>query len=52
MLGPVVDHMAALAEGSEVGVRVVAGVMIAMGGGQHDPGRTDAGEYVVRSGGQ
>jgi hypothetical protein len=37
MLQPVVDHMAALAEGSEVGVSVVRGVVIAMGSGKNDP---------------
>ena len=47
MLGPVVDHVAALTEGGEVGVRVIAGVVVAMGGSQHDPGRTNAGEHII-----
>jgi hypothetical protein len=33
MLGPVMDQVAPLTEGGEVGVCVVRGVVIAMGGG-------------------
>ena len=47
MLGAVVDDMTALAESGQIGVCVVAGVVIAMGGGQYDPCRSNAGEYVI-----
>jgi hypothetical protein len=46
MLGSVVDHVASLAEGREVGVRVVRGVVIPMGGSQNDPGATGTAEDV------
>ena len=46
MLWPVVDHVAPLAEGREVGVRVVRGVVIPVGSGQNDPGLPDAAEDV------
>ena len=46
MLRPVVDHVAALAEGREVGVRVVRGVMIPVGGGQDHPSPASAAEDV------
>ena len=46
MLRPVVDHVAALAEGREVGVRVVRGVVIPMGSSEDDPGSTGASEDV------
>ena len=36
MFGPIVDHVAALAEGREVGVGVVGGVVIPMGSSQHN----------------
>ena len=38
MLGAVMDHVAALAERREVARSVVGGVVIAVGGGQHDAG--------------
>ncbi len=37
MLRPVVDHVAALAEGREIGVGVVRGVVITVGCRQHHP---------------
>jgi hypothetical protein len=46
MLRPVVDHVAPLAEGREVDVRVVRGVVISVGCGQNDPGLTDEAEDV------
>jgi hypothetical protein len=46
VLRPVVDHVAALAEGGEVGVRVVRGVVIPMGCGQNDPGPASVAEDV------
>jgi hypothetical protein len=33
MLRPVMDYVAALAKGREVGIRVVRGIVISMGGG-------------------
>ena len=50
MLWPVVDYVAALAEGCEVGVRVVGGVVIAMGGCQDDIGPASATENIHCSG--
>jgi len=52
MLGAIMDHVASLAEGREVGVRVVAGVVIAMGGREHDarPARTP--EHIVDAEGE
>lgn len=44
MLGPVVVHVAPLAEGSQVGVRIVAGVVIAVGCGQDHTGHPDDAE--------
>ncbi len=38
MLRPVVDHVASLAEGREVGVCIVRGVVIPVRRGQHQPG--------------
>ena len=35
MLGSIVDHVASLAKGREVGVRVVRGVVVLMSSGQH-----------------
>jgi hypothetical protein len=46
MLRPVVDQMTALAEGREVGARVVRGVVIPVGRGQNDPGPTDLAEDI------
>ena len=46
MLRPVVDHVAALAEGCEVGVCVVGRVVIAMGGCQDDMGLASAAEDI------
>ena len=46
MLWPVVDHVAALAEGREIGVGVVRGVVITMGRRQHHPRPTDPTEDV------
>jgi hypothetical protein len=46
MLRPVVDHVAPLAEGREVGIRVVRGVVITVRGGQNDPGPAGAAEDV------
>lgn len=49
MLWPVVDHVAALAEGQEVGVRLIGGVVVAMSSGQDHPGRSRSSEHVIRS---
>jgi hypothetical protein len=38
MLWPVVQHVAALAQGGEVGARIAGRIMIEMGAGQHDAG--------------
>ena len=46
MLWSVVDHVAPLAEGPEVGVCVVRGVVIPMGCGQNDPGPASVAEDV------
>ena len=46
MLRPIVDHMAALAEGSEVGTDVVRGVMIPVGRGEDDAGATSFAENI------
>ena len=46
MLRPVVDHVAPLAEGCEVSVGVVCGVVIAMRGGQNHASPADAAEDV------
>src|SRR4051812_1676470 len=46
MLRPVVVHVAPLAEGGEVRVHVVAGVVIAVGGRQYHPGRSGAGQFL------
>ncbi len=48
MLRPVVDHVAPLAEGREVDVGVVRGVVIPMGCGQHHPGRAHEDEHIHR----
>jgi hypothetical protein len=45
MLGAIMVHVAALTEGREVRVGVVAGVVIAVGGRQHDPCCTDSVEF-------
>lgn len=45
MLRPVVDHVAPLAEGREVEVAVVSGVVIPMGG-EDDPGPASMAEDV------
>ena len=37
MVRPVVDNMAALAKALQVAEPVVAGIMVKMGGGEHDP---------------
>lgn len=42
VLRPVMVHVAPLTEGSEVLVRVVAGVVVAMRGSEHHPGRAQA----------
>nr|AGO88464.1 protein of unassigned function [Methylobacterium oryzae CBMB20] len=46
MLRPIMDHMAALAEGREVGTDVVRGVMIPVGRGEDDAGVTNLAEDV------
>jgi len=46
MLRPIVDHMAALAEGREVGAGVVRGVMIPVGRGEDDAGAAGVPEDV------
>ena len=46
VLGPVVDHVAALTERGEIGVRVVGGVVVAVSRGQHHPGPTQVPENV------
>lgn len=46
MLWPIVDHMAALAEGREVGTGVVRGVMIPVGRGEDDTGAAGVPEDV------
>jgi len=46
MLGPIMDHMAALAEGGEVGTGVVRRVMIPVGRGEDNTGAADVPEDV------
>ena len=46
MLRPVVDHVAALAEGREVGVGIVRRVVVPVGCGQHHPGSAGTAEDV------
>ena len=46
MLWPIVDHVAALAEGREVGICVVRGVVVPMGRRQDDPGPTGSSQDV------
>jgi len=46
MLWPVVDHVTALAEGCEVSVRIVGGVVIPVCSCQHDMGAAGAAEDV------
>ena len=46
MLRSIVDHVAPLAEGREVGIRVVRGVVIAVRSSQHHPGPTGQVEGV------
>ena len=46
MLRPIVDHVAALAESREVGVRVVGRVVVAMGGCKDDVGPTSTAEDI------
>ena len=46
MLRPVVDHVASLAEGHEVGVCIVRGVVVPVRRGQHHPGPTGEAEDV------
>ena len=48
MLGAIVVDVAALAEGCEVPVEIIGGVVIAVRGSQHDAGRTDATEIFDR----
>lgn len=48
VLGPIVQHVAALAEGGEVGLAVVGRVVIAMGGCQYHLGRADHAEVLDR----
>ena len=48
MFRPVVDHVAALAKGREVGVRVVGRVVVAMSGGKDHPRRPHGLEHIVR----
>lgn len=48
MLRPVVDQVASLAEGREVGVRVVRGVVVPVGRSQNDPCSTGPTEDVGR----
>jgi hypothetical protein len=47
MLGPIVDHMAALAERGEVRSRIVAGVVVAMRGRQHHPCAAHVPKHIV-----
>jgi len=47
MLRPVVDHVAALAEGREMAVGVVRGVVIPMSCGQHHPGSAGVADDVA-----
>ena len=47
VLRPVVDHVAALTPSREVGRRVVGGVVVPMGGGEHHPRRSDDCEHIV-----
>lgn len=49
MLWRVVKHVAALAEGCEVGVPVVGGTVVPVGGRQHHPRGPHGPEYVVSS---
>ena len=49
MLWPVVDHVAALAEGREVGVRVVSGVVVSMSRGRHDVRHPHPGHEIVEA---
>lgn len=47
MLGRVVQHVASLAEGREVGVPVVGGVVVAVSGCQHDSRASNGTQHVV-----
>ncbi|NGM37264.1 hypothetical protein G4G93_25650 [Methylobacterium sp. DB0501] len=47
MLVAIVEHVTALAEGREVGVLVVRGVVVAMGSGQHHLGNANVAEQVL-----
>ena len=44
---PIVEHVAALAEGREAGVPVVGGIVVPMGGSQHHPCRPHGSKHVV-----
>ena len=47
MLGPVMVHVAALAEGCEIGVRVVGRVVVTMSGGKDYPRRPYSLQHIV-----
>ncbi len=47
MLRPVVDHVAPLADGHEIGVAIVSGVVVAMARSQDHPRRPHGAEHII-----
>ena len=52
VLRPIVEHVAALAPGREVGRRVVRGVVVPVCGGKHHPRRSNGREQLVGTNGE